>query len=121
MLPWMRRRVRAVAAATLVSLLGLGGLSSTAHSADCHDDDCAIAFPRHDPSSHAVGSGSADPAHPLHCILCHWTRPIRPSTESAHYVARPETERVLPQSEVFGALSLVQAAQPPLRSPPAAA
>jgi hypothetical protein len=101
-----------------VSLVGLGGLSSAAHGADCHDDDCAVALLDHDPSSHVIGNGSADSAHPLHCILCHWTRSSRPSTESVHHVARPLTEDVLPQTEVRVALSLVQAAQPPLRSPP---
>src|SRR5688500_1259098 len=117
-LGWFRARVRAVAAATLVSFVGLGGLSSAAHGADCHDDECAVALLSHDPTSHGIGNGSSDAVHPVHCILCHWTRSTRPSTESVHPLARPVTETVLLQPEVLGGLSLVQAAQPPLRSPP---
>jgi hypothetical protein len=118
MLQWFRLRARAVAAATLVSLVGLGGLSSATHDADCHDDDCAVALLSHDPSDHGIGGGSSDAAQPVHCILCHWTRSTRPSTEPVHHFARPVTENVVVHPEVRGALSLVQAAQPPLRSPP---
>jgi len=119
MLQWFRARVRIVATATLVSLVALGGLSSVSHGADCHDDDCAIDLGLHDPSSHGIRSGSSDDAsHPLHCILCHWTRVHRPSSDSAVYVARPLTNTVRIQPDVLGTLSLVQAAQPPLRSPP---
>jgi hypothetical protein len=117
MLKWFRARVRAVAAATLVSLVGLGGISSAGHGADCHDE-CAAALLDHDPSSHGIGNGSSDPVNPVHCILCHWTRSTRPPIESVHPLAGPITETVLLQPEVLGALSLVQAAQPPLRSPP---
>jgi hypothetical protein len=118
MLEWFRARARAVAVATLLSLAGMGGLSSSAHPADCHDDDCAVTLLNHDPSSHSVGSGSSDSTHPVHCILCHWTCSIRPSTEPAHLLARPVTRNVLLQPEVLGAPSPVRAAQPPLRSPP---
>ncbi len=120
MLQWFRARLRVVAAATLVSLVGLGGLSSATHGADCHDDDCYIALLPHDPSSHGIGSATPDAGHPLHCILCHWTRSMRPSTETVHQFARPITTDLRPQPDVLGSLSLVQAAQPPLRSPPAA-
>jgi hypothetical protein len=117
-LGWFRARARAVAAATLVSLVGLGGLSSAAHDGDCHDDDCAVALLDHDPSSHRIGNGSSEPSHPVHCILCHWTRTLRPSTASGHHLARPVTGNVLAQPEVLSAPSPVRAAQPPLRSPP---
>ena len=118
MLHWFRARARVVAAATLVSLVGLGGFSSVAHGVDCHDDDCVVALLYHDPSSHTIGNGSSDAAHPVHCILCHWTRSTRPSIEVVHHFARPVTGNVLSQPEVLGALSPVRAAQPPLRSPP---
>src|SRR5688500_18545934 len=62
-LGWFRARACAVAAATLVSFVGTGELSSAAHGADCHDDECAIALLSHDPTSHSIGSGSFDPAH----------------------------------------------------------
>jgi hypothetical protein len=118
MLQWVRARARAVAAATLVSFVALGGFSSAAHGLDCHDDDCAVALLSHDPSSHGIGSGSSAQTQPLHCILCHWTRSVRPSTETTQHVARPVVGNILPQSDVPGAVSRAQAAQPPLRSPP---
>jgi hypothetical protein len=118
MMQWFRSRARDVAVATLVSLAGLGGLSSAGHGGDCHGDDCAFPLLNHDPSSHSVGGGSSDSTHPVHCILCHWTRSIRPSTEPGHYLARPVTANVLFRPVVLGALSPVRAAQPPLRSPP---
>jgi hypothetical protein len=119
MLQWIRARARVAAAATLVSLVALGGLSSASHSADCHGDECAIDLRHHDPSAHAIDSGSGDSSsHPLHCILCHWTRTLRPSNTSALHLARPHTDPVRLYTEVLGTLSLVQAAQPPLRSPP---
>ena len=119
MLQWFRARARTVAATLLVSLTALGGLSSAGHGADCHDEECAVATFPHDPSAHAMGSAADDSAHPLHCILCHFTRSFRPSTDSVPHVARPQTADVRLHTDVLGALSLVQAAQPPLRSPPA--
>jgi hypothetical protein len=118
MLQWFRAQARRIAAATLVSLAALGGFSSAAHGADCHDEDCGISLVQHDPSSHSIGAASPDASHPLHCVLCHWTRSTRPSTEAAHHLARPVADRVRLYAEVLGALSLVHAAQPPLRSPP---
>jgi hypothetical protein len=115
---WFRVRARIVAAVTLVSLTALGGLSSAAHGPDCHDDDCYIALIAHDPSSHGIGTTTADGGHPLHCILCHWTRTLRPSTDAVHQIARPVTSDIRPQPDIPAALSPVQAAQPPLRSPP---
>ena len=117
MLTWVRARMRPVAVVLLAALAGLGGISSLGHPSDCHDEECAIAT-FHDASSHRVGSPKSEPAHPLHCVLCHWTRSIRPSPEPVHHLARPSVDDVLPHIEVFGVLSLVQAAQPPLRSPP---
>jgi hypothetical protein len=119
MLQWIRTRARLVAAATLVSLVALGGVSSVSHGGDCHDDECAIDLRQHDPSSHGIQSGSGDSSsHPIHCILCHWTRTLRPSNASALHLTRPLTDTVRLYTEVLGTLSLVQAAQPPLRSPP---
>ena len=118
MLAWVRGRLRPVAVALLVSLVGVGVVSAAGHGSDCHDDECG-ALLAHDPSSHRVGSPVADAAHALHCVLCHWTRTVRPSTESAHHLARPVADASPLSTEVFGVISVVQAAQPPLRSPPA--
>lgn len=120
MLQWFRARVRIVAGAVLVSLAGLGGLSTAAHGADCHDEDCGIIALRHDPSTHAIGAAGSAADHPLHCILCHWTRSFRPSTESADHIARPLAGESRRYHDVSGTPSQRQAAQPPLRSPPAA-
>lgn len=120
MLKWFRAQSRPVAATALVSLIALGGLSSAAHGPDCHDDDCSISFFPHDPSSHSVEPGAADTSSPLHCVLCHLTRSTRPSTESAHHLAHPPAQIRGLHPEVLGTLSLVYAAQPPLRSPPIA-
>jgi hypothetical protein len=120
MLQWIRARGRLVAATVLVALVGLGGVSSVSHAGDCHDQDCGMSVLPHDPASHSIRTGSAAESHPLHCVLCHWTRSTRPSTEAAHHLPRPVTDPVRLYAEVLGALSLVHAAQPPLRSPPVA-
>jgi hypothetical protein len=121
MLKWFRARVPAVAGALLVSLAALGGLSTAAHGADCHDEDCGIIAVRHDPSTHAIDTAGTASDHPLHCILCHWTRSLRPSTESVDHIARPLAGEPRRYHDVSGTPSQIQAAQPPLRSPPAAA
>jgi hypothetical protein len=118
MLHWFRAHLRPFALAALVSLAGLASLSSVVHdSAECHDE-CAAGVVAHDPWSHAIGSTTAGAEQALHCILCHWTRTVRPSTEAAHEVARPVTcnLRSIPDSLV-SPLRVLQA-QPPLRSPP---
>lgn len=118
MLQWFRAQSRPVALAALVSLASLGGFSSALHGAECHDEDCAGVLLPHDPSSHRVRNASTTASQPLHCVVCHWTRSTRPSTEPVHHLARPVAHAVRLYTEVRGTLSLVQAAQPPLRSPP---
>ena len=118
MLQRVRVRARVVAAATLVALTALGGLSSATHSGGCHEDECVSSLLPHDPSTHGIGTPPDEAGHPLHCVLCHWTRSTRPSTESVHQIARPITSDVRPPTDALAALSPVQAAQPPLRSPP---
>jgi hypothetical protein len=116
---WFRVHARRLAAATLVALVTVSGVTSLAHGVECHDDECVLAVVRHDPASHSVASGSTtDAAGPLHCVLCHWTRPIRPSSEAAGFLARPRIDTVLLHFEVLGVVSQVQSAQPSLRSPP---
>lgn len=118
---WFRAHARAVAVAVLVSLTALGGLSSAAHGGECHDEECALVLVPHDPTSHSMRDGSAaGSAAPLHCVLCHWTRSTRPSTESVHQLARPVADDVPVPAEAPGLPSAADAAQPPLRSPPLA-
>ena len=101
-----------------MAFIAVGGMSSAGHGTDCHDDTCAMSTLAHDPSSHRIGTAAADSSHPLHCVLCHWMRSVRPSTESSHHLARPVVDTVPLHPEVLGVPSAVQAAQPSLRSPP---
>jgi hypothetical protein len=118
---WFRVQARRLAAATLVTLVTVSGVTSLAHGVDCHDEACALAVVRHDAASHSVASGSTgDAAGPLHCVLCHWTRPIRPSSDHATFLARPPVDTLLLHVEVPGVVSQVQSARPSLRSPPLA-
>lgn len=118
MLSWFRAHLRPVALAALVSLTALTSLSAAIHDAsECHDE-CAAGVVRHDAWSHAVGSEKASADHPLHCVLCHWTRTLRPSTAIVHGVARPVVLSVRPVVDVLGLPLQSLAAQPPLRSPP---
>lgn len=118
MLGWVRDRLRPVAVVLLAALLAVGGVSSVGHGSDCHDEECGAAL-AHDASSHRIRSATPiESSHPLHCVLCHWTRLVRPSTEPVHHLARPVVRDVPLHTDVLGTLSLVQAAQPPLRSPP---
>ena len=118
---WFRVQARRLSAATLIALVTVSGVTSLAHGVECHDDECELIVVRHDPASHSVASGStAASAGQLHCVLCHWTRPIRPSSEPASFLARPRIDTVLLHFEVLGVVSQVQSSQPSLRSPPLA-
>jgi hypothetical protein len=71
-LRWFRARARAGALGLLWSLSALGVLSMTVHERECQDE-LAIGFVVHDPSSHTI----ADPRtgeEPAHCLICHWVR-----------------------------------------------
>ena len=79
MLQWFRARARSVGATALLSLVTLTVGSALPHPDDCHDAMCAVVVP-HDPSAHSIGR--TDTSHdnrPLHCVLCHWTRIVRPT------------------------------------------
>jgi len=118
MLSWFRAHLRPVAFAALVSLTALVNLSTAIHDAsECHDE-CAAGVVRHDAWSHAIGSEQASVDHPIHCVLCHWTRTLRPSTAVVHGVARPVVQSVRPVADAPGSPLQALAAQPPLRSPP---
>jgi hypothetical protein len=118
MLRWFRAQARSTAVAVLVSLTALGGWSSTSHGPDCHDADCVWAV-RHEASAHAIQSAAADESHPLHCVLCHWTRSFRPSTDTVHHLATPVEGDGRIHTDVFTAALVFPAAQPSLRAPPA--
>jgi hypothetical protein len=118
MLRWFRSRARSIAAAALVSLATLTVWSAAPHGDDCHDAVCVSIEVPHDPSAHSISRGSTTEERPLHCVLCHWTRIVRPSTATAHHIA-PAVERdVRIPVDLVCAPQFFSAAQPPLRAPP---
>jgi hypothetical protein len=116
---WVRRHVRLLAVAVLVSMSTLGAWSLVAHELDDHDHDGAPVFVVHDAAAHAFTSPqSSDAATPVHCVLCHWTRAFGPSVQSIS-LAPSAARRVAPrQASVEKAASAESVAQPPLRGPP---
>ena len=111
MLTWFRAYAP-VATALVMFVVGSGGLASqTAHAA--HDVPVAV---EHDASAHRMIPAAAE-GHRLSCLACSWTRSFRPRAAVACMVAPAIAGRVV-HARVFTAHSLVQAAQPPLRSPP---
>jgi hypothetical protein len=118
MLSWFRARIRSISAAAFVSVVALTLSSSAPHEDDCHGPGCGVSLP-HDPSGHAVGRDSGSTDHPLHCVLCHWTRVVRPPADSAQPLS--STVEVAPRTfvDIQRAPQHVPTAQPPLRAPPA--
>ena len=119
MLQWFRARARSIGAAALVSLSTLTAWSAAPHRDDCHDTVCVSIVVPHDPSAHSIGRGSTAEERPLHCVLCHWTRIVRPSAETAHRIAPAVEPDVRALVDVISAPQFLSAAQPPLRAPPA--
>ncbi len=118
MLYWFRAQARSIAAAVLVSLIALGGWSSASHGLDCHDAECVVAVVHHDASTHGIQSSVADESHPLHCVLCHWTRSFRPSADTVQHPVPPVAGDVRTHTAVFTVALVFPAAQPSLRAPP---
>src|SRR5262245_49500810 len=119
MLSWVRRHSRAVALVTLVSLTTLTVWSAAPHGTGCHESECASIVPPHDASSHRLGRESAAEQHPLHCVLCHWTRLVRPPAATAHHVEAVVEAGVISHDVSSVSPQHVFAARPPLRAPPA--
>jgi hypothetical protein len=118
MLQWFRARARSIGVIALLSLTTLTVWSATPHQDDCHDAICAVIVP-HDPSAHSIGR--ADTSHddrPLHCVLCHWTRIVRPSTNTAHHLVPVVERNARSFVNLVRSPQTVVAAQPPLRAPP---
>jgi hypothetical protein len=120
MLRWFRARARLAAAALLVSLGTLGASAALPHEDDCHGELCTLPAAPHDPSQHSLQHATSPGDHTLHCVICHWTRLHRPSVEVVRQFA-PSIERhdrVI--VDAVAVAPVFPAAQPPLRSPPAA-
>jgi hypothetical protein len=122
MLHQIRRHLRVLAAAVLVSVSALGAWSSLAHRLDCHDAECLPVAVEHDAAAHAFrGAPAPESERDVHCVLCHWTRAFGPSVQSASVVL-PLVSRALARWAADASVArLTTAVQPPLRAPPAAA
>ena len=118
MLSWFREWSRSIASAALVSLVTLTISSSAPHPDDCHDAECGPATP-HDPSGHGVNRRHESNREPIHCVLCHWTRSVRPTPETAPLFAPGVVEEVRTSLDTFSAHSQTSLARPSLRAPPA--
>jgi hypothetical protein len=119
MLRWFRTRARVLAAVVLVSVAALGATSVVPHEDDCHGGYCIVSIVPHDASQHSIGRTSPPVDHPLHCVVCHWQRLLRPSIELVHAFAPAVENDVRLAADVLTVPLLFPAAQPPLRSPPA--
>ena len=117
MLRWFRARSRSIAATALLSLVALTVWSAGPHQDDCHEAMCAAALP-HDASAHTVSRDTPSAHRPLHCVLCHWTRIVRPSDTAAYHVTPAVDSTVRFLIDSVYAPEAILAAQPPLRAPP---
>ena len=117
MLSWFRERSRSIAAAALLALITLTISSAAPHPDDCHDADCGLTLP-HDPTGHSVGRPQESSGQPIHCVLCHWTRSVRPTTENAPLFAPSLGDNVDVSVDVVITPSQTFLAQPALRGPP---
>jgi len=119
MLSWVRTHSRVVAAIALVSLTTLTIWSAAPHGDPCHDQECASFVPPHDESAHRLGRESAPDAHPLHCVLCHWTRIVRPPASTSLRIEVVVAAGITASEVLSVATQAASAARPPLRAPPA--
>jgi len=119
MLQWFRAHARLIGVVTLWSMATLTAWSAVPHHDDCHDAMCASDVVPHDVSSHSVGRDDSSTAErPLHCVLCHWTRIVRPSATAAYHLAEAVDRAIRFPVQVVHAPEAFIAAQPPLRAPP---
>jgi hypothetical protein len=118
MLSWFRERSRSMASAALFALVTLTISSAAPHPDDCHDVDCALTLP-HDPTGHSIGKPQESSGQPIHCVLCHWTRSVRPTPETTPFFEPALSEDVRVSIDAFIALAQNFLAQPSLRGPPA--
>ena len=116
MLSWFRERSRSIASAALFALVTLTISSAAPHPDDCHDADCALTLP-HDPSGHSIGRSQESSEQPIHCVLCHWTRSVRPTPGTAPLFAPLLAENANGVLDVFSTPAQTFLAQPALRGP----
>lgn len=111
----LRHQLRALAAAVLCAL-ALVSAAGAAHDQVHHDG--ALGITAHDASAHAFGPRLDEAGHALHCVLCHWTRHVRPR-QDAQLVPAPTAIGSLPIGAATAAVVRdATGIQPPLRAPP---
>jgi hypothetical protein len=120
MLFQLRRHLRVLAAAVLVSMSAVTGWSALVHELDSHDHETAPAFVVHDESAHAFRNATPSTGErPVHCVLCHWTRTFglghQPVSIAHSFASRTLAPQVVDGDLVYTVTSV----QPPLRAPPA--
>jgi hypothetical protein len=121
MLHQIRRHLRVLAAAVLVSVSALGAWSSLAHKLDCHDAECLPVAVAHDASAHAFRSAAPpEGEREIHCVLCHWTRTFGPGVQSVAATPTVANRSFARSSADASVARLIAAVQPPLRAPPVA-
>jgi hypothetical protein len=120
MLLQLRRRLRVLAAAVLVSMSAVTGWSALAHELDSHDHDTAPSFVVHDESAHAFRTPSPSASErPVHCVLCHWTRTFAVGFQSVAVLYSSSSRALRVEAAPGGLLHPISSVQPPLRAPPA--
>ena len=117
MLRWFRARTRSIAATALLSLTTAIVGSVAPHHDDCDETVCAAVGP-HDSSAHHLGRDTSTTDRPLHCVLCHFTRIVRPLATVPHHIAPAVERNVWILVDLVPAPEFFVAAQPPLRAPP---
>jgi hypothetical protein len=118
-LHWFRRASSRVAATLLVAMVSLVH-ASLPHDDDCHDP--CIAAVAHDAAAHRFEAApAAAESHPLHCLVCHWARAFRPHVQVTFTATVASAIGAAVHIDTFTLVRPACAAQPPLRSPPAAA
>ena len=119
MLARFRDRARWISGIALASALALVLGSALPHPDDCHGAACRLDVAPHDASSHSIGRSQDADSHPLHCVLCHWNRSVRPLTTAAYLIEPAGACTVRIALDAFSTLSPFPSPQPPLRAPPA--
>jgi hypothetical protein len=119
MLQWRRARTRPIAGLALAALVTVTLESVVPHDAACHAAACEFVS-AHDPLGHAVSDERGAPEFDVHCVLCHWTRSVRPPAETPRFVSPTAECRGGTQSPVVARRQRLASEQPPpLRAPSA--
>jgi hypothetical protein len=116
---WFRAQDRSLSVATFVLLSLAVGTNVASHGMGGHDDH-GPSLVVHDASAHAFTDGSAAPqGEPLHCVLCHLTRTVRPTVDVTYRAPARDDRTLLVRRPTLLVPAIFPAAEPPLRSPPA--